>query len=121
VRGVVVDPTGVPLSDAIVSLSGDTNSKFETKSDAEGGFSLRVPDGHYTFKVEMKMFAGPEIGLDVSRDVANVIHPKYLKVLIGLPGSFCPWVTTDDKQFKYEIAENKKRLQESAKKNATQE
>jgi len=120
-RGVIVDPTGVPLSGALVTMTGEGGSNFETKSDSDGHWSLMAPPGHYIFRVKMDAFAGPEIGLDIHRDVTNIIRPKELKVLIGLQGMFCPWVTTNDAKFKYEIAENKKRLEESAKKNATQE
>jgi len=120
-RGLIVDPTGVPLSGALMTMTGEVGSKLETKSDADGHWSLKAPPGHYIFRVEMNVFAGPEIGLDIDRDVTNIIRPTELRVLMGLQGMFCPWVTTNNAKFKHEIAENKKRLQESAKKNATQE
>ena len=120
VRGIVVDPTGTPVPNAEILMSEDGVPKMRAISDSQGRFRLNVPAGTYIFKVEFEPFAGPEIGLDVGRDLTNFFRPEEMKVLLGIRGSFCPWVTTNDRKFTHEIAQNRKQLEESAKQNATQ-
>ena len=119
VQGMIVDPTGVPVPGARISLTAEGKPILETRSGSDGRFSLKAPAGQYIFRVDVAPFAGPEIELDLGKDLASLLHPNSMHVILGL-GSFCPWVTTSDRNLKRETELNKQRLKESTQKNATQ-
>jgi hypothetical protein len=119
-QGVVVDPTGIPVPSVVVSLYAAGTGKLKSTTGPNGKFSIEAPEGQYRFKVEASPFAGPDTELRLGRDLISVLHPNELHVVLGLAGSFCPWVATSDRAFKREINSNKQRLQEKVQKNATQ-
>jgi hypothetical protein len=85
-----------------------------------GNFNLNAPPGTYRFKVMHPQFTGVAIDLVVGRDLSNALSRSGLYVALGLPGSSCPMVWTNADKFHRMIYTNKKRLEESAKNNATQ-
>jgi hypothetical protein len=59
--GTVVDPSGRPLSDAVLRLNSvsNTDQVFETRSDANGMFQFApVPPGDYMLSVRSPGFSG---------------------------------------------------------------
>ena len=51
VRGIVVDPTGVPVPDTLVVLEANGEKVRQAKSGTDGKFNLSAPAGTYSFKV----------------------------------------------------------------------
>jgi hypothetical protein len=58
--------------------------------------------------------------LNVGRDIAGLVHPSALSVVLGLSSLDCPWVTTSRKELQNIISSNKKRTEESVQRYATQ-
>ncbi|HTF69416.1 MAG TPA: carboxypeptidase-like regulatory domain-containing protein, partial [Edaphobacter sp.] len=56
--GTVVDPSGSPISGAMVTLTNDnTNEVHAATSDASGNFTFpSIAGGHYSVKVEANTF-----------------------------------------------------------------
>jgi len=100
VQGQVFDPYGVPVPGALIALSHDGVQQAQATTDANGKFALSVPSGTYHFWAELRGFEVTTADLEVGRDVANLIHRKTLKVILGLPGMNSPWVTTSNKELK---------------------
>ena len=119
--GVVVDPSGVPVPHANVSITANENARIATVTDSKGRFSLNAPAGEYLLVVKATPFVSAEVGVRLGRDVAGIVHHNDLYVILGLAGSFCPSITTSVKAFRRTVRDNNNRMQESAKKNATQE
>jgi len=118
-QGMIVDPTGVPVPGARISLTAEGKPSLETRSGSDGRFLLKAPAGLYIFRVDVAQFAGPEIELDLGKDSTSLLHPNSMYVMLGLAGSFCPLVTTSDRMLKRETELNKQRLKESTQNNAT--
>jgi hypothetical protein len=55
----------------------------------------------------------------MSKDPVSTDHPSDLRVILGMAGSFCPWVTTGQRGFQKIVRANKKRLKEATQTNAT--
>ncbi len=77
IRGVVVDPGVVPIANAIVSLSGQTET-VTTLENGAFGFSGLEP-GTYFVNVERNGFAPGQTSTEV---VAGVDEPPILRVLL---------------------------------------
>lgn len=120
IQGVVVDPFGTAIPDAVVTVTDRTGRVSSTKTDAEGRFSIRVPREFYKFKATVRALKEGEVELVVRRSLWISLERKRLYVVLGLAGSYCPWVTTNQKDFEYNIRANKKRSKEFEQKNATQ-
>jgi hypothetical protein len=100
VQGRVFDPSGVPVPGAQIALSREGAQQIQSKTDAKGEFTLRVPSGSYRFKAKLQGFEVTEAELEVGNDLANLARPTALKVILALPGMNCPWVTASNKEFK---------------------
>ncbi len=120
VQGQVFDPTGAVVPGVVISLVGEGGSTLQVTTDQQGRFQLSVSPGRYILKAVVPMFQMAAIELNVKEDV-NALNPSgELRVILGLGGSFCPWVTTSNREFQQIIRANKKRIEESAQRNATQ-
>ena len=100
VQGRVFDPHGDPVPGVQIALSRDGILLIQSKTDSNGKFLLNVPSGTYGFKAEGRGFESTTAELEVGRDIANLVHPTALKVILALPGVNCPWVTSSNKEFK---------------------
>lgn len=120
IEGEVFDPFGVVVPGVVVSLVSEQGSTLQTKTDNEGRFRLAASAGNYSFRAVFPMFQASQTELSVGEDLAGLVHPSNLRVILGMTGSFCSWVTTSQKEFRNIINSNKKRSEESAKKHATQ-
>jgi hypothetical protein len=119
-RGQVVDPFGSALPGAVVTLADERGSTFQATTDSQSRFSLAAPPGTYSFTAVLPMFQTSQTHLNVGDDLAGFIHARSLRVILGLNGSYCAWVTTSKRQLQEIISDNKKRSEETAKRNATQ-
>jgi hypothetical protein len=100
VHGQVLDSSGVPVSGAVVSLTPDGNPAMQTKTDSMGRFDFKASSGSYVLKAEYPGFEITTAELEVGKDALNTLHPTALRVILGLPGINCPWVTTSNKEYK---------------------
>ena len=119
-KGRVFDFNGVPVPDAALTLSAEGRQPAETKTDTAGRFDFRVPAGEYTLSGEVGPLEATEIRLVVGKDLWNTVRPKNLIVIFGIRWMFCSWATTNEQEYRYEINSNRKRIEESAQRNATQ-
>jgi hypothetical protein len=124
--GTVFDPTGVPVPGAEVQLfpaAGFQNPRVkplvETTTDDAGNFRLDSKPGTYMFEVKSPAFEGTQVEIDLGRDLVNTLHPARLYVMLGLAGSFCPWVTISKRGFEHEVEINQKRLDSKSTENTT--
>jgi Carboxypeptidase regulatory-like domain len=120
VRGIVADPTGVPIPDTLVILEANGERVQQTKTDIDGKFKMNATPGTYRFNVIRPVFTGLDIDLVIGGDFSNAFGRSQLYSVLGLPGSFCPMVWTSANKFHRMIDANKKRLEETSKNNATQ-
>jgi hypothetical protein len=120
ISGKVVDPFGVVVPNARVSLTNLSGRRFETQTDAEGRFRLSAASGEYKFEASLPDFQIARVDVSLDRDIWNTLHPADLHVILGLFGLYCPWVTTSKREIEYNIRANIKRSKESAQINATQ-
>jgi hypothetical protein len=120
VRGQVFDFSGTPVPGAPLSLSTPGEKSSQTTTNAKGNFDFHVHAGTYVLESQLGPLEAKNIELIVGKDLVNSIHPKELIVILGLRYSFCSWATTSHREFKDEISSNNKRIEEAAKKNATQ-
>jgi hypothetical protein len=120
ISGQVVDPFGVAVPNARISLTNLSGSKFETQTDAGGRFRLSAATGDYRFEAKLPNFQTAIVEISLDRDVWDTLRPVDFHVILGLFGLYCPWVTTSKKEFEYNIRANIMRSKESAQTNATQ-
>lgn len=120
VQGQVFDPFGVVVPDVVVTLVNERGSTLQTRTDSQGRFRLAAARGNYSFKAVYPMLQTSQTELNVGEDLADLIHPSKLHVVLGLNGSYCAWVTTSKKEFRQIICSNKKRSEETTQRNATQ-
>ncbi len=120
VQGVVVDPTGIPVQDALVVLEANGERARQSKTDFDGKFNLNASAGTYSFKVTHPHFAGINVDLVVGKGMSNAFSKSGLYTVLGLPGSLCPMIWTNANRFHLMIDANKKSLEEDSGNNATQ-
>jgi hypothetical protein len=120
VQGRVFDPFGTVVPGAVITLVNEHNVTLQTTTDNQGRFHFATSPGKYRFKAEIQMFQKSQTELSVGEDLAGLIYPSDLHVILGLSGSYCAWVTTSQREFRQIISSNEKRLKESAQNNATQ-
>ena len=126
VVGKVFDPTGVAVPGAKILLSGvgeymqpNANPASESIADNAGRFVIKAVPGDYMLEIETPAFVSPHVEIDLGRDLVSFAHPENLYVMLGLSGSFCPWVTTSRRAFDREVRLNRKRLQNTGPESAT--
>jgi phosphatidate phosphatase APP1 len=119
-QGQVFDPFGTAVPGVIITLADERGSTLQTTTDDQGRFRLAATQGNYSFKAKLPMFQTSQTQLNVSEDLAGLIHPRSLRVILGMNSLFCAWVTTSQKEFQQIISDNKKRSEETAQRNATQ-
>ncbi len=120
IQGHVYDPWGRAIPGAEVSLSDAGKVIQQQSTDEEGSFSFPQHSGRFEFAATVKFMQPSRVVLQVGNDLVHFIHHDDLFVLIGLPGSYCSWITTSHREFAREIANNKIRMKEFKEKNATQ-
>jgi hypothetical protein len=119
VDGQVYDSFGTVVPGVAITLTDERGSKLEAKTDDQGRFRIAAASGKYSFKATFAMFETSQTSLDVGADLAGLLHPSKLYVILGLNGSNCPWVTTSQKKFRQIVNSNKKRSEESSQQHAT--
>jgi hypothetical protein len=112
ISGVVFDPSGEIVPSSTVSAIDQKGHAVTTRSGSDGKFALQVPLGRYELRAELNGFERSQVNLIVRRSIWNVLQKRRLYVILGLPGSFCPWVTVSKKDFESNISANNKRLKE---------
>jgi hypothetical protein len=119
IRGQVFDPSGVPIPNASALLlrAGKPTSKLRT--DKQGRFQEASDAGTDAIQVSAPGFETLHFRIEDGSDVSRASPPKLIRIVLGLPGLNCAWATTSEKEFRREISNNNKRLQESVKNNAT--
>jgi len=120
VQGQVADPFGVAVPGVTVTLVDKRGSTLRATTDSQGRFSVDASPGEYSFKAALSNFQASQTQLNVGEDLAGLFHPSNLHVILGMAGSFCPWITTNESEFRSNISRNKKRSEESTQRNATQ-
>jgi hypothetical protein len=120
VEGQVFDPFGVVVPGVAITLVDNRGSTKKYTTDSQGRFRLAVSPGKYSFKAVFPMFEYSQTELIVGEDLVGVIRPSNIYVILGMNGSYCAWVTTSRKGFRQIISSNKKRSEESIRRNATQ-
>ena len=120
VQGQVFDITGNAVPGVVVSLVQEGKSKAQFHTGAIGQFQFKAAPGRYVLNAVVPAFQRASVELEVGRNLGNLFHPSTLYVIVGLHGSFCPWVTTSDREFQKIVRDNNQRLKENAEINATQ-
>lgn len=120
IRGTVTDPLGEPIPNASIKIYSNDLLISETKTDVYGKFSIPSKNGHYSLLAQSQNFYKSKIELEIGTDLSNLTRKQDLFVVLGIPYSFCPWATTNKKYFHQQTALTKHRLEEEAKRNATQ-
>lgn len=113
IRGQVFDAFGIAVPFATITVLG-IHGAVQTTADSAGEFSFNVPAGHYVLKAESEGFAYSSAELKVGHNWQTVFGRQRLKVLLGFGDTYCPWVTTSQKDFQDTTQANFTRLKESA-------
>ena len=114
IMGKVVDPFGTAIPGATIEAVGGNDYRFTTKTDKNGEFALPASPGKYKLAVKLRMFQSAKVDLVVNHNILKARHGK-LYVILGLAGSYCPWITTSKKELEYSIHSNEKRAKETLK------
>jgi Carboxypeptidase regulatory-like domain len=120
ISGQVVDPFGVSLPNARISLTNLSGRSFETQTDADGRFRLSAASGEYKFEASLLNFQVARVDVSLGRDAWKTFRPTDLHVILGFVSLYCSWVTTSKREFDYNVRANIKRSKETAQTNATQ-
>jgi len=118
-QGRLSDIAGNPVSGAVVTLESNNGSQFKATTRANGQFRLDAPPGKYKLLAFYPSFQSISTTLTVGPNT-TASQESTLYIILGLQGSYCSFITTSKKEFDNIIRANKKRLKESAQKNATQ-
>lgn len=113
IRGQVFDAFGIAVPFATITVLG-IHGAVQTTADYTGNFSFDVPSGHYVLKAEAEGFSYSSAELKVGQSWNTIFTRPKLKIMLGFNGSYCPWVTTSNKDFQDTAAANMKRLKQSA-------
>ncbi len=123
-QGQVFDPGGTGVPDVKISLVhelGELGATMQLTADEQGRFQLDVLPDRYNFKAIDPLFQTASGQLTIlGREDGGRKRPDFLYVVIGMAGSFCPWMTTSKSKFERVIRANKRRMKEAAQQNATQ-
>lgn len=120
VQGQVFDISGNAVPGVVVSLVQDGKPTAQFHTGSNGEFQFKAAPGRYVLKAVVPAFQSTSVELEVGSDLGNLFHPSTLYVIVGLQGSFCPWVTTSNREFQKIVRANNQRLKEHAETNATQ-
>jgi hypothetical protein len=120
VAGQVVDPFGVGIPEAKISLSDQAGHQFETRTGPDGKFSLAADAGQYKFEASLPNFQAADVDISLQQGVWNSFHRRDFHVILGLFGMYCPWVTASSRDYENNVRANIKRSKESAQNNAAQ-
>jgi hypothetical protein len=113
IRGQVFDAFGIAVPFATVTVIG-IRGAVQTIADNDGQFSFNVGPGHYALKAEAEGFAYSSAELKVGRNWQTLFGRQRLKVMLGFGDTYCPWVTTSNKDFQDTTEANFTRLKQSA-------
>ena len=119
VEGLVTDLSGEPLSGAVVSLTAESGAQLKATTATSGHFHFNADPGSYRLQAFVPNFQSIATTITVVPATSSS-HARTLYILLGLHGSYCSTITTSKKQFDKTVRANKKRLKETAQKNATQ-
>jgi len=121
VHGKVFDSSGVPISNAVVSLLRDGKLLGETQTDEQGKFRIRRVTGWYTIYVKSPDFQDASVEIHSGPDVRANFNSGEIKVILGV-GSFhpCPSATTSSREVKKIIRAFNEKLKGNEQTDATQ-
>jgi hypothetical protein len=121
VHGIVTDPDGQPIANAIVSLRSGKDTKAETRTDGVGHFRLNVSSGHYELYVHAPAFVDGWTLLQVGFSLRSLVHSNTLYVILAVGWLDCPPnLTTRKGEFTRQIQNFKAKYGAKKQENATQ-
>ena len=105
VYGKVIDEEGSPVKDALVEVYSNDKVVTVAKTDQNGEFSLRIPEGLYTVKISKVGYKTLKVELKMTRERAGSIGTFILKpALVVLPEtSYIEVLQGDSVQIKIDI------------------
>jgi Carboxypeptidase regulatory-like domain len=114
IQGHVLDPSGVPIPTAVVSLSRDEKVIATTQTGEAGDFSIRVPAGEYEVRIKAKNFDQLHFRVLSGEDVSSVFRRSDIRAVLSIAHISCPWATTSNKEFQQELKISRKRYNADA-------
>jgi len=114
VEGQVVDPSGVPIPNAELSLTRNSDMAIFDTTDSSGNFSFSTPDGEFWISASALGFAPMKTAVHVRKGPARGSDPSPLVLILGV-GIFqpCPPATTSRKELTRIIHDFNRRIQQS--------
>ena len=120
-HGIVMDPVGDAVPDAIVRLRRDGQSVADVRTNEKGQFAVTGLAGHFELAIEATGFAKAWSPIDIGPDVQGVFRSNELRVMLLVGGGEdCEVFTTSKKEFEKAVRVNRQRFKGSQEKNATQ-
>jgi hypothetical protein len=114
IQGHVFDPSGVPIPEAVVSLSRGEMAVASVQTGELGDFSFRVPAGEYEVRIQAKNFDQLHFRVLSGEDVSSLLRRSDIRVILSIAHVSCPWATTSNKEFQQELKISRKRYNADA-------
>ena len=100
-QGTVYGPSGIPLPQVVVQLMREGKFVANLWTDGKGKFEVNLVPGPYDLQL---LFLDTDLmDLKVRVGHGRGFHSTRLRIVLGLSGTRCGFVTTSSKEFKKAI------------------
>ena len=118
IEGRVFDPSGVPIPNALVTVTRNADMGVSDTTDANGSFSMPSTSGEYKVHAALAGFESAFAIIEVRHGLTSIFHRKSLWLILGVGGAEpCPTSTTSRAEFLKIIDEYNKKQNSGNKQN----
>jgi hypothetical protein len=111
-QGTVYGPSGILLPLIVVQLSRDGKFVAKTETDAKGKFEFKPEPGPYDLELLFMGSRSMDLKVKIGHGRGGVFHSGRLRIVLGLSGTRCGFVTLNSKELKKAIKRFQDQLQE---------
>ena len=102
-QGIVYGPSGISLPQIDVGLLQDGKFVAKTQTDGKGKFEFKPAPGPYDLELLFMGTKSMDLKVRIGRGHGGVFHSGRLRIVLGLSGTRCGFVTLSSKELKKAI------------------
>lgn len=111
-QGTVYGPSGVAVPQILVRVERDGKAIAQTQTDDHGKFAFKIVPGNVKVHVQFLGSKSLDFNVRVGHSSGGFFRTPRLRIVLGVSGTVCSFVTTSSKQFKNEIKRYQQHLVE---------
>ena len=111
-QGIVYGPSGISVPQILIRLSHEGKFVAQTKTDSSGKFEFKIAPGPYDAELLFMGSKSMDLKVRIGHGHGGDFHSGRLRIVLGLSGTRCGFVTLSSKELKKAIKRYQTQLEE---------